>query len=214
MLKRVLIVVDVQNDFIEGGALACEGGKAIIPDINSILDSYDYIIATQDWHPDNHMSFAESEKELFTTKSVENKEGRCEQTLWPKHCVQNTLGAEFPKDLDSHKFNIIVRKGSNPLIDSYSGLYDNAMTKNEVVFRNPTGLSGILKELDADDSCCIDVCGIATDVCVKFTVNDTLDLKLSSKVRVIENCCVGVTKEEHERTIAEFKEKGVETILV
>ncbi|MCL2416683.1 MAG: nicotinamidase [Bacteroidales bacterium] len=212
MSKRILIVVDVQNDFLEGGALACEGGKAIIPRINSILDNYDYVIATQDWHSDDHMSFVKSKEELFTTVSLENEEGKCEQTLWPKHCLQNTFGAEFPKDLDSHKFNIIVRKGSNPLIDSYSGLYDNAMTKNEVIFRNPTGLSGVLKELDCED-CCTDVCGIATDVCVRFTVNDILDLGLNSKVRIIENCCVGVTKEGHEHTIAEFKEKGVDTIL-
>ena len=213
MPKRILIAVDLQNDFIEEGSLACMGGKDIIPRINSILDHYDYIIATQDWHPNDHMSFAKTEEEMFLTLSVENEQGKCEQTLWPKHCVQGTFGAEFPKNLDSHKFNIIVRKGINPLIDSYSGLYDNAMTKNETVFRNPTGLSGILKELD-EEGCCIDVCGIATDVCVKFTVNDILGLNLNNKVRVIENCCVGVTKEGHERTIAEFKEKGVETILV
>ncbi|MCL2414654.1 MAG: nicotinamidase [Bacteroidales bacterium] len=212
MSKKTLIVVDVQNDFIEGGTLACEGGKDIIPRINSILDNYDYVIATQDWHPDNHMSFAESEKELFTTKSVENKKGRCEQTLWPKHCVQNMFGAEFPKDLDSHKFNIVVRKGSNPLIDSYSGLYDNAMTKNEAVVRSSTGLSGILKELDVDNSGTIDICGIATDVCVKFTANDILDLNLNSKVRIIENCCAGVTKEGHDNIIVELREKGVEVI--
>jgi len=206
MSKKILIVVDVQNDFLEGGALACEGGKAIIAGVNSILDSYDHVIATQDWHPENHMSFAKSDSDFFKTVSVENEQGRCEQTLWPPHCVQNTFGAEFPKDLDSHKFNTIVRKGANPLIDSYSGLFDNAMTKDDLIYRNPTGLSGILKELDYDCCCRVDICGIATDVCVKFTVNDILDLKLSSKVRVIQDLCVGVTKAGHDSTIAEFKQ--------
>ncbi len=116
--RKALIVVDVQNDFCPGGALAIIDGDSIIPRINSMMERFDFVIATQDWHPQNQISFASNNpgKNIYDQINISG----ISQTLWPDHCVQGTRGAEFHDDLDSDKFSLILRKGMDPQIDSYS----------------------------------------------------------------------------------------------
>lgn len=139
---KTLVIVDVQNDFIPGGALAVPGGDEIIDLINQLQPRFELIIATQDWHPVNHSSFAASHAGKNEFEKIE-WQGQ-QQVLWPLHCVQNTDGANFHPDLETSRIETIFRKGTNVKIDSYSGFYDNAHLKS-------TGLSGYLKEKGATD---------------------------------------------------------------
>ena len=159
---KVLIIIDAQNDFMPGGSLAVPQGNKIIPVINQILPQFELVIATQDWHPENHISLAKNHlgKNEFESIQVEG----IKQTLWPAHCIQNTSGADFHKDLQTEKIEAIFRKGTHPMIDSYSGFYDNAHLKS-------TGLAGYLREKQATE---LYFCGLAADNCVSFTVKDAL----------------------------------------
>ncbi|MAN28253.1 MULTISPECIES: bifunctional nicotinamidase/pyrazinamidase [Mesonia] len=159
---KVLIIIDAQNDFMPGGSLAVPQGNKIIPVINQILPQFELVIATQDWHPENHISLAKNHlgKNEFESIQVEG----IKQTLWPAHCIQNTSGADFHKDLQTEKIEAIFRKGTHPMIDSYSGFYDNAHLKS-------TGLAGYLREKQATE---LYFCGLAADICVSFTVKDAL----------------------------------------
>ena len=159
---KVLIIIDAQNDFMPGGSLAVPQGDKIIPVINQILPQFELVIATQDWHPKNHISLAKNHlgKNEFESIQVEG----IKQTLWPAHCIQNTSGADFHKDLQTEKIEAIFRKGTHPMIDSYSGFYDNAHLKS-------TGLAGYLREKQATE---LYFCGLAADICVSFTVKDAL----------------------------------------
>ena len=163
---RALIVVDVQNDFLPGGALAIPDGDAVVAPINRLMSNASQMIslATQDWHPADHCSFAENHQGKKPGDVVEVN--GCEQTLWPVHCVQGTPGAEFAPDLDSHRFAEVFKKGIDPLVDSYSGLFDNER-------RRATGLAAHLDGLGVDT---VFVAGLATDYCVKFTALDVLAL--------------------------------------
>ncbi len=160
---KTLLLIDVQNDFMPGGALAVNEGDAIVPVINDIIDQFDLVVATQDWHPAGHASFASSHEdhEVFDVIKLDG----LDQVLWPDHCVQNTDGAEFHSDLTMAKVEAIFRKGTDIKIDSYSGFYDNAHLKS-------TGLSGYLKEKGAKE---IYVAGLAADYCVYFSIKDALD---------------------------------------
>ncbi len=160
---KVLIIVDAQNDFMPGGTLEVPKGDEIIPVINQILPQFDLVIATQDWHPENHASFANSHegKNEFETIDLDG----IPQTLWPVHCVQNTMGADFHKELKTAPIEAIFRKGTNSKIDSYSGFYDNAHLKS-------TGLAGYLREKQTTE---LYFCGLAADICVSFTVKDALN---------------------------------------
>lgn len=159
---KVLIIIDAQNDFMPGGSLAVPQGDEIIPVINQILPQFELVIATQDWHPENHISLAKNHlgKNEFESIQVEG----IKQTLWPAHCIQNTSGADFHKNLQTEKIEAIFRKGTHPMIDSYSGFYDNAHLKS-------TGLAGYLQEKQATE---LYFCGLAADICVSFTVKDAL----------------------------------------
>ena len=159
---KVLIIIDAQNDFMPGGSLAVPQGNKIIPVINQILPQFELVIATQDRHPENHISLAKNHlgKNEFESIQVEG----IKQTLWPAHCIQNTSGADFHKDLQTEKIEAIFRKGTHPMIDSYSGFYDNAHLKS-------TGLAGYLREKQATE---LYFCGLAADICVSFTVKDAL----------------------------------------
>ena len=159
---KTLIIVDVQNDFTPGGSLEVPEGDQIIPVINQLQDKFDLVIATQDWHPADHSSFASNHDDKEPFDQIEWK-GQ-EQTLWPDHCVQGSQGAEFHPDLDMNKVEAIFRKGMDTDIDSYSGFYDNGHEKN-------TGLTGYLKERKAQD---LYFCGLAADVCVQFSIKDAL----------------------------------------
>lgn len=157
---RALIVVDVQNDFLPGGALGVRDGDAVVAPINARMDAYDLVVATQDWHPVDHGSFAANHAGRAPGEVID-LEG-LPQVLWPTHCVQHTAGAAFAPLLRVELFDRVFRKGTDPRVDSYSGLFDNG-------HRHATGLADYLREQGIR---AVDVCGIATDYCVKFTALD------------------------------------------
>ena len=159
---KVLIIVDAQNDFMPGGSLAVPAGDLIVPIINEIQHKFDLIVATQDWHPQNHGSFASNHpgKKPFD-KIIMNG---LEQALWPSHCVQGSTGALFHPELDMNAVEAIFRKGLDPKIDSYSGFYDNRHQKS-------IGLAGYLREKGAKE---LFFCGLAADICVYYTIQDAL----------------------------------------
>ena len=154
----------MQNDFMPGGNLAVSGGNEIIARINEIQKKFDLVVATQDWHPVNHKSFA-SLHEGKNPFDVIDLNG-LQQTLWPDHCIQGTPGANFHKDLNTNKIEAIFRKGMNPEIDSYSGFFDNGRKK-------VTGLHGYLQERKVTS---VFICGLAADFCVYYTALDALSL--------------------------------------
>jgi nicotinamidase/pyrazinamidase len=170
---KALIIVDIQNDFTQGGALEVPDGAEIIPGVNALQSEYDLIVATQDWHPPAHKSFASNHtgQKAFDRILLDG----LEQVLWPNHCIQGTPGAEFHPHLDLQRVEAIFRKGMNPDIDSYSGFYDNGHRKS-------TGLAGYLREREVTD---VHVCGLAGDYCVYFTAKDSIREGFSTTV--IEN---------------------------
>lgn len=159
---KALIIVDVQNDFTTGGRLEVSDGEDIIPLVNRIQQGFDLVVATQDWHPRGHKSFASnhSGKKPFE-QILLNGLG---QVLWPDHCVQGSAGAAFHSALDMNKVAAIFRKGMDPEVDSYSGFYDNGHLNN-------TGLAGYLRERNVDE---VFVAGLAADYCVYYTAKDAL----------------------------------------
>jgi nicotinamidase/pyrazinamidase len=173
-----LIVVDVQNDFCPGGALAVQQGDAVVPFINGIRDRYPLVVFTQDWHPKHHKSFA-SNNPGTTVGQVIQLAG-APQVLWPDHCVQGTPGAAFHQRLERHPGDPVFRKGELADIDSYSGFMDNDR-------RHETGLRAFLQERGVT---AVTVVGLATDYCVKFTVLDALRFGL--QVRVLKAGCRAV----------------------
>lgn len=160
--RTALIVVDMQYDFMPGGALAVPGGDAVVPAVKRLIEEgdWDVVVFTQDWHPAGHKSFAASHPGRKVMETVEMPYGT--QVLWPVHCVSGTRGAEIPPELTTARPNFIVRKGSDPEVDSYS-----AFCAADGKAR--TGLAGALRELGVGE---IFVCGLATDFCVSFTALD------------------------------------------
>ena len=175
---KTLLLIDIQNDFMPGGALAVPGGDEIIPIVNGIMPQFDLIVATQDWHPANHGSFAANHpgRNVFEQIDLDG----LPQTLWPVHCVQNTGGALFAPGLDTRRIERVFTKGMNPHIDSYSGLFDNG-------HRASTGMGEWLKARGVTQ---LTVAGVATDYCVKFTVLDALAEGFA--VEVMAKACRGV----------------------
>jgi nicotinamidase/pyrazinamidase len=159
---KTLLVIDVQNDFMPGGSLAVPNGNKIVPVINSIQDRFDLVVATQDWHPKAHSSFAVNQDGKSDFEKIEWR-GKM-QTLWPEHCVQGSQGAALHPELDTTKYEAIFRKGTDKNIDSYSAFYDNNQLK-------PTGLNGYLKEKGASQ---LYFCGLASDICVYFSICDAI----------------------------------------
>lgn len=159
---KALLLIDIQNDFIPGGALAVPDGDAILPLVNRLQPLFDVVVATQDWHPADHKSFVSQHagKQVF---DVINLEG-LEQVLWPDHCVQGTPGAEFSPELDMNRVEAIFRKGTAPEIDSYSGFYDNGHRKS-------TALAEYLRGKGVTE---VYLVGLAADFCVYFTAKDAL----------------------------------------
>ena len=175
---NALILVDIQNDFLPGGALPVPEGDLIVPVVNRLQPHFDLIVATQDWHPVNHESFAANHAGR-TAGDVIDLHG-LRQILWPVHCVQGTTGADFAAGLDRKRWDRVFVKGTDPTTDSYSGFFDNG-------HRQATGLGDYLREKEATD---VYVVGLATDYCVKFTVLDALDLGF--RTYLIEDACRGV----------------------
>jgi len=159
-MNSALIIIDMQNDFMPGGSLAVPGGDEIIPLINVLQKSFGCVIATQDWHPFDHGSFASNhpDKKPFDVIELFG----LQQRLWPDHCVQGSSGADFHADLNTDSIQAIFRKGMDPSVDSYSGFYDNG-------HRNQTGLMGYLRGLQISK---LYFCGLAADYCVYFSIRD------------------------------------------
>jgi len=176
---RALVLVDLQNDFLPGGALGVPDGDAVIPIANKLQRlPFDVIVATQDWHPRDHGSFAPNHRGR-TPGEIVNLNG-LRQVLWPVHCVQNTRGAEFAPALDVSRVDRIIHKGTDPWIDSYSTFFDNGHRKS-------TGLERYLKSRGVTD---VYLMGLATDYCVKFSALDAR--LLGFNVHVIEDGCRGI----------------------
>ncbi len=195
---KALLLIDIQNDFMPGGSLAVSGGHEIIPIVNELMPQFGLVVATQDWHPENHGSFAANHpgKNLFDQISLDG----LPQTLWPIHCVQNTGGALFAPGLDTRNIQRVFTKGMNPQIDSYSGLYDNG-------HRASTGMGEWLKSQGVSE---LHVAGVATDYCVKFTVLDALAEDF--KVHLITTACRGVNLQagDVDRALEEMRTAGCE----
>lgn len=203
MFDRALIVVDVQNDFMPNrGSLPAQDGREVVAPINDLMDEFrqngDVIVATQDWHPPNHASFA-SNHEGHEPFDVIDLDGT-EQVLWPDHCVQGSEGAEFVEGLNTEDIQAIFRKGIDPEIDSYSGFYDNNHERS-------TGLASYLDGLGVEK---VHVAGVATDYCVKFTVLDSLDEGFETVV--IREACRPVDPEDGEAALREMTEAGADVI--
>jgi nicotinamidase/pyrazinamidase len=191
---RTLIIVDAQIDFMPGGALEVKKGDQIIPVINKILPKFDLVIATQDWHPQNHKSFAVNhpEKKEFEVIDLNG----LSQTLWPPHCVQKTPGAEIHPGLDTKPIEAIFRKGMDREIDSYSGFFDNGHKRS-------TGMAGYLREKGAKD---LYFGGLAADICVYFTLLDAL--KEGFKATLIEDAAISLQEKTYEKVKMDILEKG------
>ncbi len=196
----VLVVIDVQNDFCPGGALAVPGGDRIIRPINRVAPLFDHVVMTQDWHPPGHHSFASSHPGKSPYDTIELAYGH--QVLWPDHCVQGTKGAEFHKDLAIKHCQLILRKGFRREIDSYSAFFEND-------HKTPTGLSGYLQ--DFDEASRLFVVGLATDFCVLYSCLD--GRKLGYHVFLIDDLCQGINiKGSLDAAYQSMKEVGVRII--
>jgi nicotinamidase/pyrazinamidase len=178
MNGKTLILVDIQNDFMPWGALPVAEGDLIVPLVNALQEKFELIVATQDWHPPDHGSFASNHPGRQPGEVIDLH--GIDQILWPDHCVQESEGAEFHRDLDMSRVAQIIRKGTDPEIDSYSGFFDNG-------HRKATGLDALLKQQGAQE---LWVAGLATDYCVRFTVIDAL--ALGYKVHLVRDACRGV----------------------
>ncbi len=197
---KALIIVDVQNDFCPGGALEVREGDQVVPVINRLQPRFDLVVATQDWHPANHGSFAANHPGRRPGEVVEL--AGLPQILWPVHCVQDTYGAELHPALDRSRIARVIHKGTDPAIDSYSGFFDNGR-------RAATGLEQYLRERNVDE---VYVCGLATDYCVKATALDARSLGF--KTSLIEDAARGVELRpgDVQRAIDEMRSAGVEIV--
>ncbi len=190
--SRALIIVDVQYDFLPRGALAVKDGDLIIPIINAVQQKFDRIVATQDFHPADHGSFASNHPGKSPGEFVELK--GLSQILWPDHCVQHTKGSEFHKDLDQSKWEEVFEKGKDPLVDSYSGFFDNAR-------KAKTGLGDYLKESGVKE---VFICGLAQDYCVKFTALDAVSLGFETVLISDATKAVNLGPEDGEKALKEM----------
>jgi len=195
---NALLLIDIQNDFLPGGALAVPRGDEVIAPVNALQAGFNLVVATQDWHPADHGSFAAHHPGKHPGESIEL--GGLPQVLWPVHCVQGTRGAEFPPALQTGRLARVFQKGTDPAIDSYSGFFDNGR-------RQATGLDAYLRERDVSH---VFLCGLATDYCVKATALDAR--RLGYRVTLVADACRGVELSPGDvaRAIDEMRAAGVE----
>jgi nicotinamidase/pyrazinamidase len=191
---KALLLIDIQNDFLPGGSLAVPGGDAVLPVVNALQSNFDLVVATQDWHPPTHKSFASNHEGRSVFEKVELQ--GLEQVLWPDHCVQATEGAAFSKELLTHSIEAIFRKGTDPEIDSYSGFYDNGYLKS-------TGLAHYLKGKGIRQ---VYVAGLAADYCVYFSAKDAL--KEGFETFLIEDATKPISAENFEKAKRDLAERG------
>ena len=195
-MTKALIVIDIQNDFCPGGALAAAGGDEIVPGVNALMAEYPAVILTQDWHPAGRSSFASAHPGAAPFSTTEMPYGT--QVLWPDHCVQGSTGAAFHAALDTDRADLIIRKGFNPAIDSYSAFFENDQT-------TPTGLEGYLRTRGITE---LTMVGLATDFCVNFSATDAARLGFSVTVR--QDLCRGIDMEGSlDAALAGLREAGV-----
>lgn len=194
-MTQALIVIDVQNDFCPGGALAVPDGDAVVAPINAMMEDFDTVILTQDWHPEGHSSFETAHPGKAPYDMVEMPYGP--QVLWPEHCVQGSPGAEFHADL-RRDADLILRKGFRPAIDSYSAFFENDQS-------TPTGLEGYLRARGIDR---LTLVGLATDFCVHYSAVDAAKLGFDVSVRL--EACRGIDLDGSlDAALAAMKEAGV-----
>lgn len=197
---EALIIVDLQLDFLENGNLEVPNGDQIIPIVNQLMNKFEICVATKDWHPANHVGFAANHpwRKPFQIIKIDGND----QILWPMHCVQNTLGAEFPPQLNVKNIDKIIYKGTNPDIDSYSAFFDNH-------HQNQTELNSYLIENQIDK---IYICGLAYDYCVKYTAIDGVEL--GYEIIIIEDACRSIHEDELSMNLlrSELESKGVRII--
>ncbi len=197
---RALILVDIQNDFLPGGALAVSRGDEVVPVANRAQPGFDLVVATQDWHPRDHQSFA-SQHPGRSPGELSEVAGLA-QVLWPDHCVQGTQGAAFADRLEMNRVEAIFRKGTDPRIDSYSGFFDNGHRKS-------TGLGDYLRGRGAGE---VHVMGLATDYCVKFTALDARELGFRTFVHLEGSRGVELRRGDVNRAVEELRAAGVEVV--
>lgn len=195
---KALILVDIQHDFLPGGALEVPQGDAIIPLANKLQEHFELVVATQDWHPADHGSFASNHEGKNPFDKTEF--AGMEQVLWPDHCVQGTPGADFPKELNMNKVEAIFRKGMDPKIDSYSGFFDNGHKKS-------TGMADYLKGRNVDT---VYLVGLAGDVCVNFTLNDAAEEGF--KAVLIKDGTRPIDEGDFKAALKKLQDKGVSVI--
>jgi nicotinamidase/pyrazinamidase len=203
MGKRALILVDIQPDFMPGGALAVPEGDAILPAVRSLIDRHDLVIATQDWHPREHGSFAANHAGRSPGEVIDLH--GLAQVLWPVHCVQDSPGAALSEGLADKRERIarVFRKGTDPSVDSYSGFFDNGRRKT-------TGMGEWLETQGVD---AVTVVGLATDYCVKFTALDAIELGFATTV-VADACrAVNLSEGDGERALAEIRAAGGRVVV-
>lgn len=196
---RALLIVDLQNDFCPGGSLAVPDGDSIIPTVNKLVNVFDAVIQTQDWHPAGHSSFASSHEVKEPYDTVEMDYGI--QVLWPDHCVQGSMGAEFHPELNTLKTQVMIRKGFRKAIDSYSTFYENDQ-------ETTTGLTGYLNQRGITDLYTV---GLATDFCVKWSILDGIDEGFN--MYIVKDAVKGIDLDGSlDAAWNEMKEKGVNIV--
>jgi len=198
-MSHALIVIDLQNDFCPGGALAVAEGGQIVPGVNARMAEAEAVILTQDWHPADHSSFASQHAGRAPMQMIDMPYGP--QVLWPDHCVQGSQGAAFHPGLETDSADLIIRKGFRRQIDSYSAFYENDQT-------TPTGLEGYLRTRGLTE---LEFVGLATDFCVAWSAMDAA--KLGFKVRVLTSLCRGIDLDgSMARALDDMRAAGVELV--
>ncbi len=195
---KALLLVDIQNDFIPGGALPVPEGDAIIPTVNALMPYFDLVVATQDWHPQNHGSFASNHigKNVYEVIDLNG----LQQILWPDHCVQGSSGADFAPGLNMNPVEAIFRKGTDPSIDSYSGFFDNGRKKS-------TALAEYLRGRHIRE---VYVVGLAAEFCVHFTILDAAEQGF--KTYLIEDGTRALNEADFRKAKENMRAKGVKII--
>jgi len=196
----VLVVIDVQKDFCDGGSLAVKDADAVVTPINSLMNQFDNVVFSQDWHPVGHKSFYTSHEGKEPFEVITMPYG--EQILWPEHCIAGTTGAEFHSELDTSKAKAVIRKGTNRQIDSYSTFFENDRT-------TPTGMAGYLRQNGFKR---IFLTGIATEYCVGFSAIDGIEEEFD--VYVITDATASFDNEDYEPMLKRWKESGVTEITM
>ena len=198
--NSVLLVIDVQNDFCPGGRLAVKDGDRVVLFINGIMGKFGKVVATQDWHPEDHLSFASNHpgKEVMEIETIDG----IEQVLWPDHCIQGTEGANFYPGLNIENISLILRKGMDKRIDSYSAFFENDK-------KTSTGLDGYLRNLHIDT---VYLTGLATDYCVYYTAIDAVKLGYRTNLFIKGSRGVNFPEGNVERAVNDMKERGVKII--